>query len=306
MADDCGSDSDSGSDVCLSAFASMFGDVNECHGEAGGVYEYSSPADAPGEALRLKLSLARTTGDNTRLFAHYVWNSALLLSDCIMREQVPVAGLRIAELGAGCGIPGMASAFKGAELVVTSDYPDEQVLAALRGNVESAPDRISSRMRVVPHLWGSEPKELLAELPADAEERRFPTLLLADTLWMPDQHANLMRSVVALLSRKPGSVAWVAFTLQHDLTFDFFKLAPAHGLTPRRERMVKLPVMMGDVEVEEVDEVTDEKRTIFLYSLRWSDEDTVPPPLDPLPEEGDDRLELDHEAAAGGGSGGAE
>jgi EEF1A N-terminal glycine/lysine methyltransferase len=90
-----------------------------------------------------------------QLFAHFVWNGAVLAADLIDRGKFPVAGHTVLELGAGAGLPGIISTLQGAEIVVLSDYESPKVLQNLRRNIEeNIPKTQLSRIKVEGHIWG--------------------------------------------------------------------------------------------------------------------------------------------------------
>jgi nicotinamide N-methyltransferase len=92
-----------------------------------------------------------------QLFAHFVWNAALLLADMICSGKFPVAGETILELGAGAGLPGILAALEGAEFVLLSDYDSPALLSNLRGNVEAnVPKALLYRVEVQGYIWGSD------------------------------------------------------------------------------------------------------------------------------------------------------
>ena len=61
-----------------------------------------------------------------------VWGSALILSRWLMQRPDTVRNRRVAELGAGAGLPSLTAALCGAESVVVTDYDRFSVDAAAR------------------------------------------------------------------------------------------------------------------------------------------------------------------------------
>src|SRR5271154_1839582 len=89
------------------------------------------------------------------LFAHFVWNSALLAADFITSGKFDVRGETVLELGAGAGLPGIVTALEGAQFTVLSDYESPTVLANLIRNVdENIPLTLRNRVVVEGHIWG--------------------------------------------------------------------------------------------------------------------------------------------------------
>lgn len=113
----------------------------------------------------------------------------LNLAKRIETQDVDLRGLDVLELGAGAGLCGILAVLAGAKRVVLSDYPAESMMANLKHNVESllGPEQIA-RTKIVPHLWGEDTSVL-------TEGSRFDVILLADCLWMPEQHEPLCQTL---------------------------------------------------------------------------------------------------------------
>lgn len=60
-----------------------------------------------------------------------------------------VMGRNVLELGAGAGLPSLAAAIWGAEHVVLTDYPDEDLVDNMRINVDAAKDVLPHRFPLV-------------------------------------------------------------------------------------------------------------------------------------------------------------
>jgi nicotinamide N-methyltransferase len=98
-------------------------------------------------------------------------------------------------LGAGTGLAGIVAGLKGASEVVISDYPAAEVLGNIRDNVErnvrSRKNRICvGEVRVEGHEWG-----VLDDAFSGENREGFGRVLVADCLWMPWQHLNLLKSI---------------------------------------------------------------------------------------------------------------
>jgi len=96
----------------------------------------------------LALSLPSTQGKAITLLADKVFNPALVLAEQIELGQISVLGKsgtvssaqqkltkKVCELGAGTGLPGLFAFTAGAGKVVLTDYPDENILQCLWGNL---------------------------------------------------------------------------------------------------------------------------------------------------------------------------
>jgi nicotinamide N-methyltransferase len=114
----------------------------------------------------------------------------------------------VLELGAGTGLAGIVAALMGAREVVVSDYPAAEVLANIRANVERnvTPRRKMGEgvgeVRVEGHEWG-----VLEDTFSIQYKEKFGRILVADCLWMPWQHANLLKSIQWFLAGEGR--AWI-------------------------------------------------------------------------------------------------
>jgi len=110
------------------------------------------------------------------------WPAGRVLAKYIAGHPQLVTGMRVLELGSGCGLAGLTAAAVGAQQVVLTDIPDaiEHLNVNIRANRQSA--RIPEGVVKAQVLeWGDE--DALAALQADYREG-FQVLLLSDcTYW---------------------------------------------------------------------------------------------------------------------------
>jgi predicted nicotinamide N-methyase len=203
-----GPESNDPEDILSSSLGVIFpDDITNQHGDRENSVIYLSPTFGP-----ISLSLADPKGDDNRqLFSHFLWNAGLQLAEFIEEDEGKwvVKGKRVLELGAGTGLASIVAGVKGAREVVVSDYPAKEVLANIRTNVEN---NVVSRkakgeggigeVRVEGHEWG-----VLDDAFSVANKESFSRILVADCLWMPWQHGNLLKSIRWFLS--PEGKAWV-------------------------------------------------------------------------------------------------
>ncbi|KAI9637299.1 uncharacterized protein MKK02DRAFT_15554, partial [Dioszegia hungarica] len=120
----------------------------------------------------------------TTLQANHVWLASVFLADKIALGSINVDECRVAELGAGAGLPGIMACISGAE-VISSDWDTPTVIGAIKENFGGACKE--GKWAVVGHTWGTPVAPLLRAL-LSGGERRFDILFLADTLWVTDAH----------------------------------------------------------------------------------------------------------------------
>ncbi len=117
-----------------------------------------------------------------------LWPSGLVLADRIARRDL--AGLRVVELGAGLGIPSLAAAAGGAEVLATDWYePSLRFIA-----INAARAKLAVRTMLVD--WRTPPQELLEGAP-------FDLVLGADVLYEA-RNAEPLASLLPLLVAEDG------------------------------------------------------------------------------------------------------
>lgn len=147
---------------------------------------------AAGVSVRLyELSYDHVDAEGSR-----VWTAALVLANRTAAREPDVRGRSVLELGAGCGVNGLAAAKLGASRVVITDFlPD--MLANLRDNVALL-DGPAAGVCEVSHLdWASD-EEPAAEA--------FDVILAADCVLGAYHSVELLPSVVKR-RLAPGGVA---------------------------------------------------------------------------------------------------
>ncbi|KAG4432434.1 hypothetical protein IFR05_012092 [Cadophora sp. M221] len=208
-------------DYLASSLAVIFpDDITNQHGDHESSVIYLSPSHGS-----LELTLADPQGEDSRkLFSHFLWNAGVQLAEFIEEgrsilgadgeaadtEAWSVKGKRVLELGAGTGLAGVMAGLEGAERVIISDYPAQEVLKNISANVErnvtsrkvKSPTTIAE-VEVQGHEWG-----VLDDAFSVENKGSFNSILVADCLWMPWQHGNLLKSIEWFLKDGEGR-AWV-------------------------------------------------------------------------------------------------
>ena len=135
------------------------------------------------------------------------------------------------ELGAGCGLPSLAAAHTGADVVAT-DAPVAGGIFALAATARSMAPQLTGIFRVRRLDWG------------DEAEGPFDVVLLADVIYAPTAHGKLLATLRGVFEANPRAVAVVAFCLHgnapDDRVLAFFDRARADGLTATKVDVVQL------------------------------------------------------------------
>ncbi|KAK0428450.1 hypothetical protein QR680_010813 [Steinernema hermaphroditum] len=142
------------------------------------------------------------------------WQASCHLADLL--SMLDLSGKSVIELGAGCGLTGIATgSLQTAKQVMLTDF-DANVLVQLRHNVEL---NSSSEMMKSPVSVGS-----IDFLNFSPEDMPFaPDLILgADIVYDGSILHGLSKTIYSLLSMKEGSVAIIASTLRNPETLAAF------------------------------------------------------------------------------------
>lgn len=245
------------------------------------------------------------------LWGHLLWNASRVVAEYLEHHAATlVQGKTVLELGAGAGLPSLMCALHGAETVVVTDYPDEELVQNLRWNVEQLTngtvtdgaggvdtgmstgtsangqeregreeeksDSSSQRRKsdcditVQGFLWGADPSPLLA---SPSTRSGFDLLILADILFNHSQHGALLSTLQATLKRDVEARALVFFTPYRPWLLE----KDLDFFEKARETGMKVTKLFEQL-LEEVmfpDDRGDEmlRRTVFAYEVRWPGDD---------------------------------
>ena len=197
-------------------------------------------------------------------------------------------GLRVLELGAGMGVPGLVCARRGAT-VVTTDIDIPAQIHCLACNAVLCTRQIGARrIAVRSHSWGSSVAKLVdaahelgaggdAPPAADRDARTgatgcFDLVLVADCIYNPDSHVALLDSIRSTLRAGDGAAALVTFALHgnapNEAVLHFFELAQ----DPRWSFCVR-PLEAWNQQMHSTNALTDSCRSrsyVQTYALSLS------------------------------------
>ena len=176
---------------------SLFDDHPVAHGNPGEAWTFESEYTSPTTVIVPYLH-------ELGLFAHFVWIGSIQLARLISDGTLPIAGHSVLEFGAASGLAGIQSLKVGSMHTRFSDYPEESLLSTLQSNIQGNWESTHQRASVVGHQWGESTNELLIGFPDG-----FTRVIAADTLWMEDQHRNLLQSICNVLSKKETARVYI-------------------------------------------------------------------------------------------------
>ncbi len=125
------------------------------------------------------------------------------MSDYIDRNPHEFKGKSILELGAGAGLPSIASVQAGASLVVVTDYPDHELIENIKHNIVSLlGERQHGAIHALGFLWGSDPSGL--------PQPTYDYIFMCDVIFNHSEHRKLVDTMVKCL--KEGGICWCVFS----------------------------------------------------------------------------------------------
>ena len=263
------------------------------HSSAGSEFIYTTPKDlaqsssSSHSSPSITLITPTTQAENWSLHASSIWTSSIFLADHLPDLQLTqhISGkaeqtndpraprkLRVLELGAGAGLPSIliAKSYEGVE-VITSDYPDPEVIKALKNNV--ARNDVVHQCQVVSYAWGSDPS-VFRQLNSP-DDQTFDVIIAADTLWNSQLHLLFLDSLHKILRRSGDARIYLVaglhtgrYTLQafmdavsgYDFEFEEIVERAVNGLESRP----------WDVERQENEDDKERRRWVVWMVLKWT------------------------------------
>ncbi|KAJ4458989.1 putative nicotinamide nmethyltransferase [Paratrimastix pyriformis] len=218
------------------------------------------------------------------LWAHRVWNAAMVLADYI-DMSFQIKGRRVLELGAGAALPSLISAFKGAEKLAITDYPDEVLIENIRMNLPINNLEEGAHIRVQGHCFGEDPASLMDFV---APARGYDLILTADVVFNHSCHRQLLTTCKRCLAQDGTGEVYVSFShhvaRKVALDMNLFALACAEfGF--RVEALFKVDTPPA-FEVDVGDPVV--RSGVYMYRLTLASHEpppvpTFPPGVHPMP-----------------------
>lgn len=236
----------------------------------------------PRKPISISCRVPDTQSSNWSLHASSVWVASVYLTEHIQELHLedylspltsPTNRINVLELGAGAGIPSIAISklYEDSCIHITSsDYPDDQLIAALEDNAQT--NDVASRCKVVPYAWGSDASPLLprSETTVDCG---FDVIIAADTLWNSDTHAIFVETLRKTLKKDAKSrIHLVAglhtgrFTIQSML--DRLK-SSGFDVDSAEERQVHGDQRRGWIVERDGEDEFDRRRWLVWIKVKW-------------------------------------
>ena len=135
------------------------------------------------------------------LWGHMLWNAGIYTADYLDKHSRElVRGKRVLELGAAAGLPSLVCGLNEAAYVLSTDYPDPDLIDNIQYNVDHTPD--AKNIEVKGYIWGNDIGAMMfnEENKAAKEDEKFDLIILSDLIFNHNQHHNLLKSCMQLLN----------------------------------------------------------------------------------------------------------
>ena len=151
---------------------------------------------------------------NSPLWGHLLWNAGKYTAQYIDNHPEQIIGKCVLELGAASALPSIVSGLVGAKNVVSTDYPDADLISNIEHNCNNL-----DNVHVQGYIWGNSYDEILKL----NNNEKFDFIILSDLVFNHTEHHKLLKTTKDLL--KEDGRALVVFSphrpklLPNDLQF---------------------------------------------------------------------------------------
>lgn len=163
------------------------------------------------------------------LYGHILTHACLYLARYLEKHaDTLVRNKTVLEVGSGGALPSILSAHLGARFVVSTDYPDADLIGNIRKNI--AENKVGANCAALGYIWGNDTADIEATLRQHTagECSTFDVIILSDVIFNHSEHRKLLHSCRSLLTPGTGKVL-VTFSPHRPKLFhkdlEFFDLA---------------------------------------------------------------------------------
>lgn len=203
------------------------------------------------------------------LWGHLLWNAGIYTADFLDKHASSlIKGKKVLELGAAAALPSLICAINGAQEVVSTDYPDPDLIDNITYNFEHC-EHLNSPYRVRGYIWGDDVAPLVNQDAQDGSHIRaddkFDLIILSDLVFNHNQHRKLLETCQKAI--KPDGKCLVVFSphrprlLEDDLRF--FETCTEFGFSLQKIDLVSWKPMFP----EEDESTADIRARVYSFYL---------------------------------------
>lgn len=140
------------------------------------------------------------------LWGHLLWNAGIFTANYLdEHSETLVKGKKVLELGAAASLPSIVCAINGASKVVSTDYPDPELLQNIQYNFdhcEGIPKE--TKTKVKGYIWGQDVRSIIMDDIEDEddlpnyedikEEDKYDLVILSDLIFNHTEHLKLLKA----------------------------------------------------------------------------------------------------------------
>lgn len=199
--------------------------------------------------------------ESSPLWGHLLWNAGIFTADYLdAHAEELVRGKTVLELGAAAALPSLICGINDAKLVVSTDYPDLNLIQNIQYNVDHCPG-LTGNVVVEGYIWGNDYTDITSKLDGS---KKFDLIILSDLVFNHTEHRKLLKTCRDLLASNGKCL--VVFSphrpklLKEDL--GFFETAKEFGFKSEKIDLINVKPMFD--EDEETVEIRSRVYSFFL------------------------------------------
>lgn len=165
-------------------------DFRPPHAEAHFV-KYERTCNSPENEHGIKEIELRLVGKSP-LWGHLLWNAGIYTANYVETHATEIKGKKVLEYGAASGLPSLLACIDGASKVVSTDYPDADLLYNIQYNVDHLQFDEATKKKVVDvqgFIWGNDTTSIRDSLDGYADWQ-----IMSDLVFNHTEHHKLLKS----------------------------------------------------------------------------------------------------------------
>lgn len=199
------------------------------------------------------------------LWGHLLWNAGKYTANYLdQHADELVRNKTVLELGAAAALPSLICGLNGAKSVISTDYPDPDLIANIQYNVDHCEG--IENVKVKGYIWGNNKLTIYDKEVTDiTEDDKFDLIILLDLVFNHTEHIKLLNDCKQLI--KSDGKVFVVFSphrphlLKEDLKF--FETAKEFGFKVEQNELVNWNPMF-----EEDDETIEIRSRVYSFFLQ--------------------------------------
>lgn len=201
------------------------------------------------------------------LWGHLLWNAGIYTANYLDEHAEDlVTDKNVLELGAAAGLPSVICSINNCNKMVSTDYPDPELLTNIQYNFDHCEGVDASKSIVRGYIWGNDVKPLMVddESAEVSEEDKFDLVILSDLVFNHTEHLKLLKACRDSMKKTGKGLVVFSPHRAHLLHMDleFFKTCEDFQFKAEKIDMVTWKPMF-----EEDEETVDIRSRVYAYFI---------------------------------------